>query len=120
MGTLCITIAANIGATGILSFEACFPDSVVGFAPSELVKIEYVQTLLDFAQPMLEKSAPQLAQKNINLKILQSLPAPVPDISVQQVFAERVVDVRAIIAQQERSLDAARALERSLMARLLG
>ena len=30
-GTLCITIAANIAATGILAYPACFPDSVVGF-----------------------------------------------------------------------------------------
>jgi type I restriction enzyme, S subunit len=29
-GTLCITIAANIAETGILTFPACFPDSVVG------------------------------------------------------------------------------------------
>ena len=26
-GTLCITIAANIGMTGILAFDSCFPDS---------------------------------------------------------------------------------------------
>ncbi len=30
-GTLCITIAANIADTGVLDFDACFPDSVVGF-----------------------------------------------------------------------------------------
>src|SRR5262249_8289055 len=30
-GTLCITIAANIAKTGVLTFDACFPDSVVGF-----------------------------------------------------------------------------------------
>ena len=30
-GTLCITIAANIAETAILTFDACFPDSVVGF-----------------------------------------------------------------------------------------
>ena len=30
-GTLCITIAANIAKTAILEFDACFPDSVVGF-----------------------------------------------------------------------------------------
>ena len=29
-GTLCITIAANIADSGILAFDACFPDSVVG------------------------------------------------------------------------------------------
>src|SRR5690606_38147340 len=34
-GTLCITIAANIANTGILTYDACFPDSVVGFVPNE-------------------------------------------------------------------------------------
>ena len=33
-GTLCITIAANIAETGILTYPACFPDSVVGFISS--------------------------------------------------------------------------------------
>lgn len=32
-GTLCITIAANIAETGFLTYDACFPDSVVGFTP---------------------------------------------------------------------------------------
>lgn len=31
IGTMCITIAANIGHTAIMSFEGCFPDSLVGF-----------------------------------------------------------------------------------------
>lgn len=43
IGTLCITIAANIANTGILEFDACFPDSIVGFTPIELVTVEYVQ-----------------------------------------------------------------------------
>jgi type I restriction enzyme S subunit len=33
VGTLCITIAANIADTAILAIEACFPDSVIGFVP---------------------------------------------------------------------------------------
>ena len=36
-GTLCITIAANIAQTAILTFDACFPDSVVGFVPNDSV-----------------------------------------------------------------------------------
>ena len=35
-GTMCITIAANIAETGILAFQACFPDSIVGFVADEL------------------------------------------------------------------------------------
>ena len=31
-GTLCITIAANIAKTGVLTFDACFPDSIVGIS----------------------------------------------------------------------------------------
>ena len=34
-GTLCITIAANIADSALLRFDACFPDSVVGFVPFE-------------------------------------------------------------------------------------
>src|SRR5215471_20504394 len=33
--TMCITIAANIAETAILTFPACFPDSVVGFIADE-------------------------------------------------------------------------------------
>jgi type I restriction enzyme S subunit len=42
-GTLCITIAANIAKTGILTFDSCFSDSVVGFIPHNNTKTEYVQ-----------------------------------------------------------------------------
>ena len=46
-GTLCITIAANIGDVAILGFDACFPDSVVGFQPfSEDVDTEYIYYML--------------------------------------------------------------------------
>ena len=34
-GTLCITIAANIAETSILGFDACFPDSVIGFVADD-------------------------------------------------------------------------------------
>lgn len=41
-GTLCITIAANIGKTAILSFPACFPDSIVGLTPGRTFTVEYL------------------------------------------------------------------------------
>ena len=41
-GTLCITIAANIAETAILSYPMCFPDSVVGFQayPESSISVE--------------------------------------------------------------------------------
>lgn len=89
-GTLCITIAANIAKTGILTFDACFPDSVVGFTPNKLVTTEYVQMWMSFLQKILENSAPESAQKNINLEILRELTIPVPPIERQNAFSSVV------------------------------
>jgi type I restriction enzyme S subunit len=87
-GTLCITIAANIADTGILTFDACFPDSVVGFTANQTSNAEFVQTLMSFLREILEKRAPQVAQKNINLAILRELPVPVPPAEQQRKWAE--------------------------------
>ena len=108
-GTLCITIAANIARTGVLDFDACFPDSVVGFTPSQDVTIEYIQHWLGFLQPTLERNAPQAAQKNINLEILRNLPVPVPPIELQRQFAAKADAVRGIAAQQTAALATAQA-----------
>jgi len=89
-GTLCITIAANIAETGVLEFDACFPDSIVGFVPGERTTTEYIQFFLQFLQPVLERNAPQAAQKNINLELLRSLPCPLPPRPLQEEFAARV------------------------------
>ncbi|MGA2328579.1 MAG: restriction endonuclease subunit S [Bryobacteraceae bacterium] len=95
-GTLCVTIAANIAKTGILTFDACFPDSVVGFIPGKAVTTEYVQTWLTFVERRLEELAPQMAQKNINLEILRNLPIPVPPSEAQRDFSRRIVVTQEI------------------------
>ena len=87
-GTLCITIAANIAATAILSFEACFPDSVVGFHTNDFVTTRYVEMFMRTARQNLEAYAPATAQKNINLETLVGLAVPVPPLGEQQ----RIVD----------------------------
>jgi type I restriction enzyme S subunit len=93
IGTLCITIAANIGKTAILEIEACFPDSVVGFTPSAETNAEYVQFWMERIQKRLEEIAPQSAQKNINLAILRELPIPMPPRSSQDKFVSTVREI---------------------------
>ncbi|ECE8259312.1 restriction endonuclease subunit S [Salmonella enterica subsp. enterica serovar Hvittingfoss] len=95
-GTLCITIAANIAKTGILTFDACFPDSVVGFHPNQHVEVEFIQHWLGFLQKQLEESAPEVAQKNINLAILRDLDVIVPDKELQIKFKNIVKKVRKL------------------------
>lgn len=95
-GTLCITIAANIAKTGILTFDACFPDSVVGFQPNQHVEVEFIQHWLGFLQKQLEETAPEVAQKNINLAILRDLDVIVPDKALQMKFKGVVKKVRGL------------------------
>nr|WP_296015873.1 restriction endonuclease subunit S [uncultured Acidovorax sp.] len=116
-GTLCITIAANIAKTGILSFDACFPDSVVGFRADDPATVEYVRVWLSFLQKALEDSAPESAQKNINLAILRGLSIPLPPLSLQQTFATRIASIEALKATHRRALTALDALFASLQQR---
>lgn len=43
--TICITIAANIGKVAILSYDSCFPDSVVGLTTDEKIVINMCITI---------------------------------------------------------------------------
>src|SRR5690625_60937 len=96
-GTLCITIPANIANTGILTMDACFPDSVVGFIPNEQTNNEFTQYWMSFLQKIIEANAPHVAQKNINLRILKELDFFCPPIELQNEFAEKI----ALIEQQK-------------------
>ncbi|MBI3528301.1 MAG: restriction endonuclease subunit S [Betaproteobacteria bacterium] len=116
-GTLCITIAANIGKTGILTYPACFPDSVVGFLPRDGVVTEYIQYWLGFLQEHLEKNAPESAQKNINLEILRELTTPLPPLSLQQQFAGVLRKYEQLRSNQREALRQADHLFQSLLHR---
>lgn len=52
-GTLCITIAANIAKTAILEFDACFPDSVVGFIGNERTNNIFIHYWFSFFKQSL-------------------------------------------------------------------
>ena len=116
-GTLCITIAANIAKTGILTFSACFPDSVVGFNAAHAATVEYVRVWLSFLQKALEDAAPESAQKNINLAILRSLKIPAPPLPLQQTFATRIQAVESLKTTHRAALAELDALFASLQHR---
>ncbi|WP_442541734.1 restriction endonuclease subunit S [Aggregatibacter segnis] len=82
-GTLCITIAANIAETAFLGFDACFPDSIVGFSASKAVLPEYIELFIKSARTRIESYAPATAQKNINLNTLENLIVPYCSLAEQ-------------------------------------
>ncbi len=119
-GTLLITIAANIAKTGILTFDSCFPDSIVGFIPNKKTCVEYIQYWISFLQKTLEESAPESAQKNINLDILRKLKLPLPPLSLQQKFASLVEQVEQLRNKQTESEIELDNLFNSLMQKYFG
>jgi type I restriction enzyme S subunit len=102
--TVVVSIASTIGEVGILGFDSCFPDSLVGITPKEeVVTREYIYFYLIYMKSHLNEIAPQLAQKNINLKILNDLDVPLPPLSEQQKFADLVQKVEKIKEKQRES-----------------
>ena len=96
-GTLCITIAANIAETGILTFDACFPDSIVGFvAATGGVSTPYVEFFMRTAKSNLEAYAPATAQKNINLEVLFDVAVPLPPEAEQHLIVERCEELLSV------------------------
>ena len=120
VGTLCITIAANIAKTAILTFDACFPDSVVGFKANDKTNNIFIHYWFLFFQEILEAQAPESAQKNINLKILSELKIIVPPIEQQNEFATFVEQTYKSKLAVQQSLEQLETLKKSLMQQYFG
>ena len=119
-GTLCITIAANIADSGILSFDACFPDSVVGFIPASMFdNARYFEYFVRTAKANLLEFAPATAQKNINLEILTQVLIPIPPLAEQHRIVAKVDALMVLCDRLEAGLTAAAATRRRLLDALL-
>lgn len=91
-GTLCITVAANIADTSILSFDACFPDSIIGFIPDKKkADARYIKYLFDSVMQQSFKNFSQGAtQDNLSKEKL---------LSLKLSIAENIVDQKNIADQ---------------------
>jgi type I restriction enzyme S subunit len=119
-GTLCITIAANIGETAILNFDACFPDSVVGLICNEEVLLnKYTNYFFISYKSKLEEMAPATAQKNINVEILEKVQIPICSIEEQQQIVQEIESRLSVCDKIEEtitnSLKQAEALRHSVL-----
>jgi type I restriction enzyme S subunit len=119
-GTLCITIAANIGETAILGFDACFPDSIVGLLSNEKILLnEYTNYFFISFKQKLEELAPATAQKNINVDILEKVVIPLPPIDEQLTVVQEIESRLSVADKMEesisQSLQQAEALRQSIL-----
>lgn len=88
-GTLCITIAANIAETGILSMPACFPDSIMGFIPYDGISdVRFIKYCFDILQMKCKQISQGTAQDNLSWKKLSTIKFPAPPLKTQCRIAE--------------------------------
>ncbi|KFB71806.1 MAG: EcoKI restriction-modification system protein HsdS [Candidatus Accumulibacter phosphatis] len=88
-GTLVMTIAANIGEVAVLTFDACFPDSIVGFVPSASADRDYLYMVFLCMKPDLLREAPVNTQGNLNVERIGAMGMPFPPLGEQRQIARR-------------------------------
>lgn len=118
-GTIVLTIAANIGDTGILEFDSCFPDSLVGISVNEKVTNHFLEYYLKTRKNYLNAIATQSAQKNINLEKLRPLLVVVPSIEEQAQIAHILYGVDEKISKNLKIKHNLKLLKLGLMQDLL-
>ena len=97
--TLCITIAANIAETALLSYPMCFPDSVVGFKAYDGISTErFMYYVFCFIRNFIQNSVTGSIQDNINIDYLTSLDFKIPSKKEQDKIADllSVIDLKIL------------------------
>ena len=89
-GTVLITIAANIGETGIATYDVAFPDSLVGITVGSRLENRFLQLVLRLRKQELVSAATESAQKNINLQTLKPFRVQVPTIEEQVAISDAI------------------------------
>lgn len=76
-GSIVMSIAANVADVAILDFNACFPDSVVGFFPNDIEQLYLFYALKSMRQQLL-RNAIISTQLNLNIEIIKEEFVPIP------------------------------------------
>ena len=114
-GTMCITIAANIAETAILTYPACFPDSVVGFVADPVkANVYFIEYMFRKLRTSIQQQASGSVQDNINLATLDRLRFPIPSVPEQLAIANVLRALDDKIEQNRRTAQALELLARAI------
>lgn len=114
--TLCMTIAgANTAKTAILRFEACFPDSVVGFIPeSDKSDLHFIKYSLDLMRHRFLSVSRGATQDNLSLDKLLSFPILAPRVEQQRRIAGILSTYDELIENSQRRIKILESMARAL------
>ena len=119
-GTICITIAANIAETGILSFDACFPDSVIGIVVNKkIADLDFVEYLLQSFRVKIQSLGKGSAQDNINMGTFKNKLFPFPLVKEQKQIVKKLdalsAETKKLEAIYQQKIDDLEELKKSIL-----
>ncbi|PKL09715.1 MAG: restriction endonuclease subunit S [Spirochaetae bacterium HGW-Spirochaetae-7] len=119
-GTLVMTIAASIGEVAVLTFNACFPDSIVGFVPAKRVERDYLYLLFFCMKTEFLLEAPVNTQGNLNVERIGDMGIPLPPVEEQErvvaCIESKTASFESAISRLEREIDLLREYRTRLVA----
>jgi type I restriction enzyme S subunit len=101
-GTILMTIAANIGYTGILQLDMACPDSLVAINGHSGISNEFINLWFIYRRQKIEDLSTSGAQKNLNIELLSPFQIPVPKIEEQRAIATALSDINTLISSLEK------------------
>ena len=117
-GTILMTIAANIGHTGVLQQAMACPDSLIGIVCNENVHNYFLNFYLSTQQARLDYLAPEAAQKNLNIEFLNPYPVVLTSLPEQKKIADFLSAADARIQQLNRKKELLETYKKGVMQKL--
>lgn len=120
-GTVVIAIVGStIGNTGILTYDMCFPDSLVGIESGDEISNRYIEFFLRYKKEEIRLSSyAGGGQPNIKLGTLNPFPFSLPPHEEQYEIVRRIEDLFAYADRLENRLEGAFAIVEQLTPTIL-
>ncbi|MBF2709310.1 restriction endonuclease subunit S [Flavobacterium soyangense] len=119
-GTILMTIAANIGYTGILEIDMACPDSLVAIDGLGKTDNVFLNFYFSFRREKLEELATTGAQMNLNIERLSPFKIPLPPTKAEQTaIASALSDADALISSLEKLIAKKSNIKEGVMQKLL-
>lgn len=118
-GTILMTIAANIGYSGILQIDMACPDSLVAIDGLEKADNYFLNFYFSFKREKLDSLSTSGAQKNLNIELLSPFKIPLPPLPEQTAIATALSDMASYIRSLEALIAKKRLIKQGAMQELL-
>jgi type I restriction enzyme, S subunit len=97
--TIVMSIAANIADVAILTFNACFPDSVIGFKPFENIDADFLFYHLKNLRNEFYRISTKSTQYNLNVERVKNVSIFLPPKTEQIEIVTHIEKETALLTQ---------------------